>query len=251
MKLGYRHFYLYAVYTKNSCIAEGSLITLSNGDQKPVESLTGNESLLVWNMKTGSFDSAPILFIDYDQPQLYKVTKLTFSDGTQVNVIFEHAFWDFNLNKYVFLRSDAAQYIGHWFNKQATNNQGQMVWKKVQLINVTIQEEYTSAWSPVTYGHLCYYVNGMLSMPGATEGLINIFEVDGQKMKYNTVAMERDIDQYGLYTYEEFTQTFQVPYEVFNAFNAQYFKVAIGKGLITEERITNLIKRYAMQIGIE
>ena len=70
-------------------------------------------------------------------------------------------------------------------------------------------------------------------------------------MKYNTVAMERDIDQYGLYTYEEFTQTFQVPYEVFNAFNAQYFKVAIGKGLITEERITNLIKRYAMQIGIE
>lgn len=251
LKLSYRHFYLYAVYTKNSCIAEGSLITLSNGDQKPVESLTGNESLLVWNMKTGSFDSAPILFIDHDQPQLYEVTKLTFSDGTQVNVIYEHAFWDFNLNKYVFLRSDAAQYIGHWFNKQANNNQGQMVWEKVQLINVTIQEEYTSAWSPVTYGHLCYYVNGMLSMPGATEGLINIFEVDGQKMKYNTVAMERDIDQYGLYTYEEFTQTFQVPYEVFNAFNAQYFKVAIGKGLITEERITNLIERYAMQIGIE
>ena len=51
-----------------------------------------------------------------------------------------------------------------------------MTWTKVQLINVEVKKEITTAYSPVTYGHLCYYVNGMLSMPGATEGLINIFE---------------------------------------------------------------------------
>lgn len=39
--------------------------------------------------------------------------------------------------------------------------------------------------------------------------------------------------------------------EVFNAFNGQYLKVAIGKGLITEERLLNLIDHYATILNIE
>jgi len=137
-----------------SCIAAGTLITLADGRQVPVESLTGNERLLVWNLRTGSFDTAPILFIDYDELATYKIINLQFSDGTQVKIIDEHAFWDFDLNKYVFLREDSAQYIGHWFNKQVRDESGEMKWTRVQLTNVTISEEDTTAWSPVTYGHL-------------------------------------------------------------------------------------------------
>lgn len=84
------------------------------------------------------------------------------------------------MNEYVFLRNDASKYIGHWYNKQVTDELGNMGWLKVQLMDVVIKEEVTTSWSPVTYGHLCYYVNGMLSMPGATEGLINIFEVNNE-----------------------------------------------------------------------
>lgn len=227
-----------------NCVAQGTLITLADGSQVPVESLTGNEMLLVWNLHTGSFDVAPILFIDHDQAATYEIINLQFSDGTQVKVIYEHAFWDFDLNKYVFLRADAAQYIGHWFNKQTTDEYGNMVWTSVQLTGVTITEEYTTAWSPVTYGHLCIYVNGMLSMPGATEGLINIFEVDGDIMQIDQEQYLADVASYGLFTYEEFAQIYPIPEEIFEAFNGQYLKISIGKGLIDYESLGELIERY-------
>lgn len=232
-------------YAKPECVAEGSLITLSDGSQKQVNDLTGDESLLVWNLLTGAFDVAPILFIDSDPAQVYEVINLYFSDGTTVKVISEHAFWDFDLNEYVFLRNDADKYIGHWFNKQIIDENGNMEWTKVQLIDVVLYEEYTTAWSPVTYGYLCYYVNGMLSMPGATEGLINIFDVDNETLKIDEVAMQNDIETYGLFTYEEFAEIYPITEEIFNAFNGQYLKISIGKGLITMEEIGELINHYA------
>lgn len=228
------------------CVASGTLITLADGRQVPVEELKGDELLLVWNLQTGTFDIAPILFIDSEIADVYNVIVLKFSDGTQVKVIYEHAFWDIDLNRYVFLRDDATNYIGHWFNKQEMNEEGNLNWKKVQLIEVVFQQEYTIAWSPVTYSHLCYYVNGMLSMPGNTEGFVNIFEVDADTMKVNEELYLEDIEQYGLYTYEEFTQIIQIPESVFDAFNGQYLKVAIGKGYLDVERLRALVNRYSI-----
>ena len=137
-----------ACYAKNSCIATGTLITLADGSQKPVELLNGDEMLLVWNMYTGTFDSAPILCIDNDPLNMYEVIQLSFSDGTTVDVISEHGFFDIGLNKYVYLDEHAADYIGHCFLKQGTNGMVQ-----VTLEDVTIVQESTTAYSPVTFGH--------------------------------------------------------------------------------------------------
>ena len=82
-------------------------------------------------------------------------------------------------------------------------------------------------------------------MPGATEGLINIFEVDANTMSYDATAFLADITEYGLFTYEEFAALIPIPEEVFDAFNGQYLKVAIGKGLITLNEIALLVQRYA------
>ena len=224
----------------NECLSAGSLITLADGSQKAVEELTGNEMLLVWNLKTGTYDTAPILFIDNELIGHYEVIKLNFSDDTVVNVISEHGFWDVELNKYVYLDENAAEYIGHCFLKYDGNGM-----TEVTLTDVEIITEVTTAWSPVTYGHLCYFVDGMLSMPGGIDGLFNIFEVDSETLTYNTEAMNADIEEYGLFTYEEFYEMYPVSEEVFDAFNGEYLKVAIGKGLITYERIGELIERYA------
>lgn len=230
---------------QDSCLAAGSLITLADGSQKAVENLTGDEILLVWNMQTGTVDYAPIWFIDSTTVCTQDIINLHFSDGTSVKVIYEHGFWNCNLNKYVYMDENAYRYIGDWFNKQTVGENGDYVWEKVQLTNVTYTKEYTTAWSPVTYGHLCYFVNGMLSMPGGIDGLFNIFEVDGETMTYDGQAMANDIERYGLYTYEEFSETFDVPEEIFKAVNAKYFKISIGKGLITYADIENLIQRYS------
>lgn len=228
------------------CVSEGTLITLADGSQKAVEDLTGNEELLVWNMFTGDFDSAPVLFIDSDEQRFYQIVNLYFSDGTSVKVIGEHAFWNKDLNEYVFLRTDADQYIGDAFIKQTINENGEMVSSEAILTDVVVTTEYTTAWSPVTYGHLCYYVNGVLSMPGATEGLINIFDVDPDTMRYDDEAMNQDIATYGLFTYEEFNALIPVSEEIFNAFNGQYLKVAIGKGLTSLNELAMLIEKYEM-----
>ncbi len=224
----------------DSCLAPGTLITLADGSQKAVEDLTGDEMLLVWDMETGTFGSAPIVFVDSELTGHYEVITLTFSDNTTVEVISEHGFWDADLNKYVYLDENAEDYIGHSFLKQSGNTMTEVV-----LTDVAISTEITEAYSPVTYGSLCYYVNGMLSMPGGIDGLFNIFDVDPDTLTIDEESYASDIAEYGLYTYEEFSEIFPVSEDVFEAFNGKYLKAAIGKGLITPDRIGELIERYS------
>lgn len=232
---------LRAIYKQDECVAEGTLITLADGTRKPVELLTGNERLLVWNLHTGRFDSAPILFIDREIRTTYSVLNLSFSDGTVVKVIGEHGFWDCNLNRYVYLRQDNAhEYLGHVFKNQAEAGLGE-----VTLTGATVTQEVTVAYSPVTAEHLCYFVDGILSMPGGIEGIFNLFEVDAETMRYDEALMAADIEKYGIFTYEEFSAFVPVNEEMFEVFNGKYLKVAIGKGLVTEEKLMQLAERYA------
>lgn len=239
----------FEVAIEESCVAEGSLITLADGSQVAVETLTGDEELLVWNMFTGEFDTASILFIDSDAIASYEIIELTFSDGTTVKVIDEHGFWNATLNEYVFLDSNADAYIGDYFNKQTYDADGNMIYTTVQLVSVDIYEETTTAWSPVTYSYLCYYVNGMLSMPGGTTSLINIFDVDADTMTIDMESYNADIAEYGLFTYEEFAEIMPVFEYVFDAFNAQYFKVAMGKGILTWDDLATLFETYQDFLG--
>lgn len=228
----------------NKCLAAGTLITLADGRRVPVETLTGGEMLLVWNLNTGAFDTAPILFIDRDPEKTYQVIDLSFSDGTSVEVIYEHGFWNYNLNRYVYLDKNASQYLGHWFNKQGTDGDGNLISVRVQLTGVEIHNKITAAYSPVTFGHLSYYANGMLSMPGGIGGLFNLFDTDAETMRYDVEAMRADIAEYGLFTYDEFCELVPVSELAFEAFNGRYLKVAIGKGLIDVDSLNALAVRY-------
>ena len=225
----------------SSCVTPDTLITLADGTQVRVDSLTGSEELLVWNMETGKFDKAPIMFLDSDAEAEYEVIKLRFSDGTEVKVIYEHGFWDYDLNRYVYLDRNAEQYIGHTFAKQNGNEL-----EKVQLVDVVIEKEMTTAWSPVTVGHLCYFVNGMLSMPGGVGGLFNIFEVDPENMTYDYEQMEKDIETYGLFTYEELNAICPLSEDMFNAAGGAYLKISIGKGNLTMDELVYMITRYSV-----
>jgi hypothetical protein len=80
-------------------------------------------------------------------------------------------------------------------------------------------------------------------MPGATEGLINISEVDAATMQYDMTAFAVDIALYGLLDYADVAEI--MPEIVFEAFGGQYLLVSIGKGLTTWEDIFALLERYA------
>lgn len=223
------------------CVTPDTLITLADGSQKRVDQLTGEETLLVWNLETGCYDVAPIVFVDSEQQSDYNVVHLYFSDGTEVKVISEHGFFDVDLAKYVYIDEYNYQnYIGHKF--VATGNIGANTWQEVTLERVVVQAETTTAWSPVTAEHLCYYTNGILSMPGGIEGLFNIFDVDTGIMRYDQEKMAQDIEKYGLYTYEDFAGI--IPVEAYVAFNGDWLKVAMGKGFVTWDDIQKYADRY-------
>ena len=229
--------------SEGSCVTPDTLVTLADGTQVRIDSLKGDELLLVWNMQTGKFDYAPIMFVDSDPEAAVEVINLYFSDGTVVKVISEHGFWDYDLNKYVYLDRYADEYIGHYFAKQNGDTL-----ERVRLVDVVLTTEFTTAWSPVTVEHLCYIVNGMLSMPGGVGGLFNIFDVDPETMTYDEEAIMRDIETYGLFTYEELNAIAPLSREMFEAAGGAYMKISIGKGNLTLDELRAMIERYSKYV---
>ncbi len=226
----------------SKCIAAGTLITLADGTQKAVENITESDILLVFDHESGQYVSAPILFIERDGWAEYNVINLEFSNGTTTKLIYEHALFDLTLNKYVYItESNYGEFVGHEF---AVANSENNAFESVTLTRAYVATEYTGCYSLVTAYHLNYFIDGMLSIPGGITGLFNYFEY-GEGLKYDEEQMQADIEKYGLYTYEDFKE--YVSYEVFEyAFAAKYFKVSVGKGLMTYEDILALIERYVV-----
>lgn len=225
---------------EKSCVVEGTLITLADGSKVPVEDLTGEEKLLVWNLETGSYDSAEIFCIDHrDLPEKeYVVNKITFSDDTFIEIVGEQGFFDMELAKYVYVNhQNYEQYVGHSFVKYSDNGS----FMTVKLENVEEYTMTTKIYSPVTYGHLVQYANDMLTMPGELSGYFNYFEVDTTTLSYDKEKMARDIELYGLVSYEEYAI---IPEYTFNAFNTQYVRIALGKGILIWEDNLARIEHY-------
>ena len=83
-------------------------------------------------------------------------------------------------------------------------------------------------------------------MAGGVGGLFNIFEVDAETMTYDSEAMEKDIETYGLYTYEELNAIAPLSEEMFNAAGGAYLKISIGKGNLTTDELIGMINRYSV-----
>ena len=81
-------------------------------------------------------------------------------------------------------------------------------------------------------------------MPGGVGGLFNIFDVDAETMAYDYAAIERDIELYGLFTYEELNAIVELPETMFNEAGGMYLKISIAKGNMTLDELVAMIHRY-------
>lgn len=233
----------YKVYYQKSCFAAGTLITLADGTQKKVEDLLESDVLLVFDHETGTYVECPILFIERDGWAEYNIINLTFSNGTTTRLIYEHGLFDLTLNRYVYVtEQNYSEFVGHEFAVMDENG-----YQTVTLTEAYITTEYTGCYSLVTVYHFNYFIDGLFSMPGGIDGLFNFFEYD-ESLKFDEEKMAEDIKKYGLYTYEDFAP--YMPEEIYELFQAPYYKVAVEKGMITFEEIVGLIERYLVQHGI-
>ena len=231
---------LYALYrgTYTGCVTADTLITLANGDKKRVADLTGEEELLVWDFDTASFSAAPIVFIEPEKERDYNVIHLYFSDQSDVEVVYEHGFFDYTLGKFIYINDfNPERYIGDSFIMQDGDS-----YKTVELTNIEHETKRTSIYGLTTFKHFNFFNNDMLSIEGNIAGMFNYFDVDLDTMGYDQAKKQADIEEYGLLTYEDFDGIID---EVgFEAYNGQYLNVSIGKGLITWNGVKALAERY-------
>ena len=232
----------------SSCIVSGTMITLADGSIKPIEEVTFDDYILVFNHETGKYDVSKMLFITHKDEDygIYEVIELFFNDGSNLRIVQEHVLFDSTLNEYVTInKANVVEFIGHDFYSTECID-GKLIEKKITLKSFDIYNDNVKLFCPVTAFHMNCFANGVLimpSMPYDITGLFNIFELD-ENMQYNKEQKEKDIEKYGIFNYEEFNEFigYEISYEAYLASPAIYLKVSLGKELTTREKIIKCIE---------
>ena len=212
---------------------------MANGEQKTVENLKVGDEVKVFNHMTGKIDTSFIAVNVHENQERVesKIINLVFSNGVKTRISYEHGFFDKVLNEYVYINeSNYKEMIGRKFIYVYKDNV-----ETVTLINAYATYETVYLFSPFSYKNLNIISDGLLSIGGDARGIFNYFELD-ENMKVIEEKMLADIETYGLFTYEEWSE-YLTPIE-FEAFNVKYLKVSIGKGLVTMEELLRYINSY-------
>ena len=224
----------------NSCFIEGTLITLADGTKKKVEDLLPTDVFIAFDHETGKYVKANLLANIHalTEEEYVNVITLYFANGSSIGIVYEHGFYDKTLNKYVYIDAqNATEFIGHSFVTSKYVN-GEMVTSSTVLTSVTTAMQKVKYYNPATVWHINLIANDFLTL---SAGMTNLFEYD-ENMKYDSELMAKDIEKYGLYTYEDFKD--YIPPAVFKVFPFKYYKVVVGKGEFKFEDIIFLINYY-------
>ena len=216
-----------------TCLAMGSMITMADGSRKPVESLQVGDDIRVFNHDTGKLSHAKIMdYWQYEEPQKGLMT-LHFTNDIDVNIVGAHGFFNKQENKYIVIsRKNINDYIGKQFY-----NADDASWET--LLGVTYSNKQVETFYIATEDQYDCIAEGMLTIEDGIYSLVaNVFDLDAN-MKINVFKKYLDIFSYGLSTSKDIPAAKE---EAFKLYKLQYVKVAIGKGLLTEEQWSSMVK---------
>lgn len=220
------------------CVTSDTLVTIADGSKKMVKDVTTSDMLLVWDFFKGTYAKVPAALVINHGAGNYDVITLRFADGTVVNAVGAHAFFDADTREYALINPEnAMDYVGHSFVK-ATG----VGYKNVELVDVKVVKKYVESYSLVSAYHYNFIVEDMISLTNLVPDLFAGLEVN-ENMKYDEAKLKADIAKYGMYTYEADFADY-ITEEQFNVFNAAYTKISVEKGYITFDEIVELIGRF-------
>ena len=223
------------------CVTGNTLVTLSDGTKKRIDEITYDDEVLVWDFYNGCYTSAPVSLIvnhGYDE---YEIISLTFDDGTNLEIVECHGVFNKTLNEFVDIdSSNVDSFVGDAFLKSTENG-----FEQVRLLSYEVKNELNTSYALLSAYYHNAVLNNMFTISPSyyAENLYEAFEVD-DNMTYDAEKMQADIEKYGLYTYEEFSQ--YLTKEQFEIWKIANMKVVVGKGWTTYEVIVEMLKEVAL-----
>ena len=228
---------------EDSCFAKGTMIMLGDGSVIAVENIKAGDRILAFDHLTGSYVESEVAYT-YRAFGMVDVVKLSFSDGSEIEFVNTgHGIFDVTLNRYVLIGAENVdQFVGHEFY-YTEYHEGIFVGRNIYMTSYSITKTAVERYDLVTEKTLNCIANNLLVCSDVLVGVSNTFNF-ADDLKYNHDAMLADIEKYGLFEYEEWAEYLSP--EDFEKFNGAYFKVALGKGLITMEEIFELLNDLAI-----
>lgn len=171
-----------------TCLIAGTLITLADGTKKPIEEITYDDNLLVWNFFNGCFASAKPRWIKIKQTaEVYN--KLTFDNGATLGLVGE----------------GGAQGYHRIFNKQANmfthtgvpetpngtitfaEDKSEPVLVRQELVNNTV--DY---YNIITDKHFNLFANGILTSCKCS----NMYRIENMKYVGDKLISDTEVEEY-------------------------------------------------------
>lgn len=231
-----------------SCLLQDSKVTLYDGSIKLAKDLTPNDELLTYNHFTGKFEKQRLIANVAFEEELHTIIKLKFSNGNVMKVATGHGLFNVTNNKYeIYYGDEFKEHIGEEFVAINSNGNNHNL-EKTTLVSVNVTKERVVKLTPVTEYNINCIADGMLNIPDDIEGFFDAFEYGGlnDNLRINQEAFSKYVDLYGVYDYEDVRNV--IPEYLFNVLNFKYFKVFIGMGVLSYEKVNYWIDSYAKQM---
>ncbi len=221
-----------------SCVVAGTPILMGDGGTRLVEDVRIGDEIMAFDHAAGAFTAQKVVYTYY-AAGVVDIIDLRFAGGGRLELANAgHGLFDCTLGRYVLITPEnAASFVGHTFARAVQRGEGYAV-ERTELLSAQVRSEYVERYDLVTEKALNHIAGGLIACSDALVGVCDLFAFESD-LTYDAEQMAADIAEYGLYTYEEWKDF--VTYEEFVAFNGAYFKIAVGKGLLTVQEIFSLI----------
>lgn len=217
----------------SSCVTGNTRVRLENGEEIPVSELKEGNAIMTWDFNGGYISHGLLTaFFKNHSDEGFDVIRVEFEDGSAVEVIKEHLFFDMNERKFVAVNAESMNYIGHEFAK--FDRETEEV-KPVKVIDILMDGKVYDAYAPQCAGSYNFLANDFITANDGQLALCNMFKFDNDRMKFDYEAMCEDLSKYPLLKYSQLEGI--VNKDFFYANRGWEIGVAIGKGLITLEQL--------------
>ena len=170
----------------NSCFVKGTMITLADGREKPCESITYDDELLVWDFDKGCLSSARPAWIKMKEIANYYFRNVL-SDGTELLTTGQsttgwgHRMFDQTRQKFV-------------YTTQSVGDEIRTLKGIRRHVSCTLVDGMCEYYNIITAGHFNLFANGILT----SCSLNNLYPISGAKFVKDGRILRPDDDFVGL-----------------------------------------------------